>query len=56
MTTRQGGCSLPPWDSFNLGDHVSDDPAHVRANRALLATTLGIRPVFLQQVHGWRVL
>lgn len=55
MTTRQGGCSLPPWDSFNLGDHVSDDPAHVRANRALLARTLEVRPVFLQQVHGWQV-
>lgn len=23
-TTRQGGVSLPPYDSFNLGDHVGD--------------------------------
>ena len=24
-TTREGGVSLPPFDSFNLGDHVADD-------------------------------
>lgn len=22
VTTRQGGVSLPPYESFNLGDHV----------------------------------
>ena len=51
-TTRQGGVSLPPYDSLNLGDHVGDDPAAVARNRALLARALGARPVFLQQVHG----
>ena len=25
-TTRQGGASRAPWQSFNLGDHVGDDP------------------------------
>ena len=56
-TTRAGGVSLPPFDSFNLGDHVRDDPAHVAANRARLAgLTAPARPVFLQQVHGTRVL
>ncbi len=56
-TTRAGGVSMPPFDSFNLGDHVRDDPAHVAANRRILAglTTPAV-PVFLQQVHGTRVL
>lgn len=56
MSTRAGGRSMPPWDSLNLGDHVGDASAHVAANRQLLAQTLGVRPVFLRQVHGVRVL
>ena len=40
QTLRGGGCSQAPWDSFNLGDHVGDDPAHVAANRAALLTAL----------------
>ena len=52
-TTRRGGASAAPWDSFNLGDHVGDNPAAVAANRAALARALdGARPVFLRQVHG----
>ena len=51
-TTRMGGVSLPPFDGFNLGDHVKDDPLAVAANRAELAKQLGAHPVFLQQVHG----
>lgn len=47
---------MAPFDSFNLGDHVHDEPAHVSINRALLRAALGVRPVFLQQVHGTRVL
>ena len=54
MTTRLGGVSEPPCDSFNLGDHVHDHPAHVAANRLKLAHALGARPVFLKQVHGVR--
>lgn len=59
-TTRHGGCSLPPFDSMNLGDHVGDDPRAVAANRARLqavlqAATPGARAVFLQQVHGTQV-
>lgn len=53
-TTRRGGVSAPPWDSFNLGDHVGDEPAAVAANRAAFARRLGVRPVFLRQVHGAR--
>lgn len=56
MSTRAGGYSVAPWDSFNLGDHVGDAPAHVHANRQQLADTLGVRPVFLKQVHGTAVL
>jgi len=54
-TTRAGGVSGPPYDSFNLGDHVGDHPAHVAANRARLQASLGARPVFLNQVHGAEV-
>lgn len=52
-TTRVGGVSQAPFDSFNLGDHVQDDPDAVAANRALLqAHLVGARPIFLTQVHG----
>ncbi len=56
MSTREGGYSAAPWDSFNLGDHVGDAAEHVQSNRQLLADNLGVRPVFLQQVHGTDVL
>ncbi|MEH6388863.1 MAG: peptidoglycan editing factor PgeF [Pseudomonas profundi] len=52
ITTREGGVSLPPWDSFNLGDHVGDDPEHVAANRARLAAELDCEPVWLEQTHS----
>ena len=29
-TTREGGVSLPPFESFNLGDHVEDDKSAVK--------------------------
>jgi polyphenol oxidase len=56
FTTRSGGVSVAPFDSFNLGDHVHDDAAHVATNRAKLAASLGARPVFMQQVHGTQAL
>ncbi|MFO7542052.1 MAG: peptidoglycan editing factor PgeF [Thiobacillus sp.] len=52
MTTREGGVSFPPWASFNLGDHVNDDPAHVAANRARLRQHLPSGPTWLKQVHS----
>lgn len=56
-TTRLGGVSRPPFDSFNLGAHVRDEPLAVAANRARLAAlTAPARPVFLSQVHGTGVL
>ena len=51
-TSRNGGSSGGTYDSFNLGDHVGDAPAAVADNRATLAKVLGVRPVFLSQVHG----
>lgn len=54
VTTRQGGVSLSPWDSFNLGDHVGDDPAQVAENRKRLRARLPGDPVWLRQVHGTR--
>ncbi len=57
FTTRSGGVSVAPFDSFNLGDHVRDEPLAVAANRDRLAAfTAPARPVFLQQVHGTRVV
>lgn len=54
-TTRAGGVSAPPFDSFNLGDQVGDDPGAVAANRARLAGAIGLgaqRVVWMNQVHG----
>ncbi|MBS1190229.1 MAG: pgeF [Rhodocyclaceae bacterium] len=52
QTTRRGGVSRGPYESFNLGEHVGDDPAAVAANRARLLSSLPGQPVWLQQVHG----
>lgn len=57
-TTRGGGVSPPPYDSFNLAAHVGDDPAHVARNRQRLARMVGYvtEPAWLKQVHGNRVV
>ena len=55
FTTRSGGQSRPPYDLLNLGTHVGDDLADVQDNRAVLQQALGVRPVFLDQVHGTQV-
>src|SRR3989339_2153713 len=52
QTTRQGGVSLAPYDSLNLGSHVGDNPLAVARNRVLLNTLLPSEPVWLEQVHG----
>lgn len=57
-TTRAGGVSAPPYDSFNLGDHVGDDPGAVAANRARLAASIGLAQdhvVWMNQVHSAHV-
>ncbi|BAO43971.1 purine nucleoside phosphorylase YfiH [Thiolapillus brandeum] len=57
-TTRIGGVSAAPWKSFNLGDHVGDDPEKVMENRRILkrAAGLSVAPHWLEQVHGCRVM
>ena len=61
MSTRRGGVSQPPFDSLNLrppglrGDAV-DEPAAVLENQRRFADALGATPVYLDQVHGNRVL
>lgn len=58
VTTRTGGISEPPFDTFNLALHVNDDPASVLANRAILRDRLepGLQLQWLQQVHGTKVI
>jgi YfiH family protein len=50
------GFSSAPYDAFNLGLHVGDDPLAVHANRKAVEKTLGITPFWLQQVHGTTVI
>lgn len=58
ISTRDGGVSLPPYTSNNLGLHVGDDPAHVAVNRAQLSARLGLQhsPQWLEQIHGVKVV
>ena len=56
QTNREGGCSHAPYDSFNLGSHVNDNPMHVAQNRQLLSQYLPSEPVWLNQVHGINVV
>lgn len=56
VTTRSGGVSVAPFDSFNLGEHVADDLLSVQKNRQRLVSLLGCKPAWLQQVHGTAVV
>jgi YfiH family protein len=56
QTTRVGGFSSAPYETLNLGDHVKDHPINVSKNRQLLNTYLPTEPVWLNQVHGVRVI
>ena len=56
VTTRAGGVSNGPCASMNLATHVGDDPAAVAENRCRLRTHLPAEPVWLNQVHGRRVV
>lgn len=62
MTTRQAlgpshaALGQPPYQAFNLGDHVGDDPLVVQAHRDQVAAAAGAHPVWLSQVHGHRVV
>ncbi|NYI83361.1 hypothetical protein HNR68_001991 [Saccharopolyspora hordei] len=55
ITTREGGSSRPPFDSFNLGGRVGDDPAALAANQRKLADGIGLpedHVVWMEQIHG----
>lgn len=59
FTSRLGGVSQPPFDSFNLASHVGDNPDHVELNRQQLAKMLQLdrtKLFFMNQVHGSRVV
>jgi hypothetical protein len=55
VTTRHGGVSAAPYDTFNLGDHVGDSPIAVHENRRRLAQAMGVVTgglAIARQVHG----
>lgn len=54
---RNGGTSLPPYDSLNVSLSVGDDPSCVEKNRERVRTALQIDGLcFAHQVHGKQVL
>lgn len=57
-STRTGGVSQAPFDSFNLAGHVGDNPDHVRRNRAILmqSQNLPSQPNWLVQSHSATVV
>ncbi|WP_428242502.1 peptidoglycan editing factor PgeF [Gynuella sp.] len=55
-TTRTGGFSHAPFDSFNLARHVGDSEAAVTANRQRLLELTGVPVCWLNQVHGTGVV
>lgn len=53
--TRKGGASQDLYAGLNCGAGSADDPSKVRANRALAARALALRPedlAFVHQVHS----
>jgi polyphenol oxidase len=58
FTLRTGGVSQAPYDTFNIGSHVGDDPRAVAENRRRLRERLELpaEPAWLEQVHGERVV
>jgi YfiH family protein len=56
ITSRNGGISIGPYASMNLGLRVGDDPDAVAANRRLLRQFLPAEPRWLDQVHGTAIV
>jgi YfiH family protein len=57
-TTRIGGVSQAPYQGFNLGMHVGDNPELVQRNRQLIVEQLSMPsdPVWLNQTHSTDVV
>jgi polyphenol oxidase len=56
FTTRTGGHSSDPYQSFNLATHVQDDNACVEANRLLLKADFNLNDIaFLNQTHSTKI-
>lgn len=58
VTTRLGGHSPKPWESFNLGLHTGDHSDRVEQARRHVHKTLAVDhpPAWLEQVHGDRLI
>ena len=55
ITTRNGGFSLPPYNSFNLASHTGDNLEHIIKNRKILTDYLGLSLnayTSASQIHG----
>jgi polyphenol oxidase len=55
FTDRNGGVSLPPFESLNLAAGVGDEPVAVAANRDRLARSQGLQAAgiaWMRQVHS----
>ncbi|MCE3268246.1 MAG: hypothetical protein K0R49_498 [Burkholderiales bacterium] len=52
ITTRLGGVSVYPFDTFNLGTHVGDNLDSVLQNRQILAGFVPSKPFWLNQTHS----
>jgi hypothetical protein len=57
--TRQGGESLPPYDSLNLSDRNGDRDERVSRNKSRVAKAFGFDPrrlILLDQIHQDKIL
>lgn len=55
VTTRNGGVSLGPYSSMNLGYGSGEDRRLVNENRRRFAAQMQCEPFWLSQVHGHAV-
>jgi len=57
FTARDGGESLAPFSSFNLGLHVGDDESLVIKNRQILSNSIEQKNIhWLDQIHSTQVV
>ncbi|MDR3300053.1 MAG: peptidoglycan editing factor PgeF [Candidatus Accumulibacter sp.] len=56
VTTRRSGAGGGVSAGFNLGGQAGVDASAVAANREIVRQKIGARPVWLEQVHGARVI